>query len=177
MKSTSEGIPDDKYRIVAGYYEAHRGEVLGFVSSRLGGSAEAEDITQDVFLRLLASKSMITELTMPGLVYVTARNLIRDHMRRRAVVEHYERRNRHPSSAVNTLDTSYVYGRGEAMALLESGMARLDVQRRNIYRLNVLEGIGVKDISLMLGVKYKTVENRVGEARREVRHYVARLLA
>lgn len=177
MTSTSDGIPDGNRHIVASYYEAHRGEVLGFVSSRLGGSAMAEDITQDVFLRLLTSKSMITELTMPGLVYATARNLISDCLRRRAAAELYVCRQRHSTAADNALDTARVYGYGEVMALLEGGIARLDIRRRNIYRLNVLDGMGVKEISLMLGVKYKTIENRVGEARKEVRRYVARLLA
>ena len=38
----------------------HRDELLAFVSSRLNSSMEAEDIVQNVFLRLLTTDKMIT---------------------------------------------------------------------------------------------------------------------
>ena len=41
--------------VIETYYIAHRDELLAFVSSRLGGNDEAEDIVQNVFLRLLTS--------------------------------------------------------------------------------------------------------------------------
>ena len=41
--------------ILTNYYVTHRDELLAYVSSRLGHSAEAEDLVQNVFLRLLTS--------------------------------------------------------------------------------------------------------------------------
>ena len=49
--------------LITNYYSSHRDELLAFVSSRLGGSCEAEDIVQNVFLRLLTTDKMITEVT------------------------------------------------------------------------------------------------------------------
>ena len=64
--------------LIETYYTDHRDELLAFVSSRLGGSEESEDIVQNVFLRLLTSDKMITAITLPALVYTMARNLITD---------------------------------------------------------------------------------------------------
>ena len=53
-------------QLITNYYIAHRDELLAFASSRLGDSRLAEDIVQDVFLRLLSTDKMITEVTLPA---------------------------------------------------------------------------------------------------------------
>ena len=76
--------------LITNYYITHRDELLAFVSSRLGGRAEAEDVVQNVFLRLLTNTKLITETTLPALVYTTARHMIFDIHRHRANVNDYE---------------------------------------------------------------------------------------
>ena len=71
--------------LLSNYYTAHRDELLAYVSSRLGDSCLAEDIVQDVFLKLLTSDKMISEVTMPALVYTVIRNLITTCFRRRSI--------------------------------------------------------------------------------------------
>ena len=71
------------------YYVTHRDELLAYVSSRLGNSVEAEDLVQNVFLRLLTSNKMITEVTLPALVYTIASHMIADYSRRRIHFDAY----------------------------------------------------------------------------------------
>ena len=77
-------------QLITNYYITHRDELLAFASSRLGDSRLAEDIVQDVFLRLLSTDKMITEVTLPALVYTITRNLINDYYRRHTTYEQYE---------------------------------------------------------------------------------------
>ena len=77
-------------QLITNYYIAHRDELLAFASSRLGDGSQAEDIVQDVFLRLLSSDKLITEVTLPALVYTITRNLINDYYRRHTTHEQYE---------------------------------------------------------------------------------------
>ena len=72
------------------YYQQHHGELLNYVISRLQGATEAEDIVQDVFLRLISSQQLITTVTLPSLVYTMARHLICDYYRRRKPRKDYE---------------------------------------------------------------------------------------
>lgn len=165
----------EKYELIADYYYSHYEELLGFVSKRLQYSDAAEDIVQDVFVRLLRTDKMITPVTMPSLVYTIARNIIFDYWRHKRSVEEYE----HylvTTDRNNTLDTSYVYGAGEMTELLEQGIARLSDNQREIYRMNIYEGMQVSDISDKLNLKYKNVENRLGMARKEVRRYISSVL-
>lgn len=73
------GLYNNKQAIIADYYTFHYEELLAFVASRLHiYSDEAEDIVQNVFLRLLQTDRMITPITLPCLVYTMARHLICD---------------------------------------------------------------------------------------------------
>ena len=46
-------VHQGKFEIIADYYIAHYDELLGFVKKQLQYADEAEDIVQNVFLRLL----------------------------------------------------------------------------------------------------------------------------
>ena len=70
-----------KHTLITNYYIAHRDELLAYAGSRLGDSCLAEDIVQNVFLRLLTSDKMISEITLPALVFAMTRNQVYDYFR------------------------------------------------------------------------------------------------
>ena len=156
--------------IITNYYITHRSELLNFVSSRLDGRAEAEDVVQNVFLRLLTTSKLITETTLPALVYTTARNMIIDIHRRYANKNDYEHYIRKVCS--DELSADSVYSMHEMMEQLEQGLARLPENFREVYRLHIYDGMKVSEISDFLGDNYKSVEYRLGAARKVVRDYL-----
>ncbi len=161
----------NNFELLETYYAAHRDELLIFVSSRLGGSYIAEDIVQDVFMRLMASDRLITETTLPCLVYTVARRLICDYYRRRITREEYEHFIKH--NEYDETSTESVVSVRELTERLERGLARIPENCREIYRLHIYGGMKVSEISEHLGEGYKSVEHRLGTARKEMRHYLA----
>jgi RNA polymerase sigma-70 factor (ECF subfamily) len=157
----------NKHLTLTNYYITHRGELLAYVSSRLGNSVEAEDLVQNVFLRLLTSDKMITDITLPALVYTTARNLIADFYRRRTHFEAYEHYLKNNDSTVESAES--VLSIRDITEQLERGLARVPESCREIYRLHIYGGMKVAEISQRLGVGYKSVEHRLGTARKSVR--------
>ena len=157
-------------KLITNYYIAHRDELLAFASSRLGDSCLAEDIVQDVFLRLLSTDKMITEVTLPALVYTITRNLINDYYRRHTTYEQYEHYIKGVCSEVTTMDS--VFSAFEIMERLERGLVRLPENCREIYRLHIYGGMKVGEISRELGEGYKSVEHRLGTARKVMREYL-----
>jgi RNA polymerase sigma-70 factor (ECF subfamily) len=157
-------------KLITNYYIAHRDELLAFASSRLGDSRLAEDIVQDVFLRLLSTDKMITEVTLPALVYTITRNLINDYYRRHTTYEQYEHYIKGVCSEVTTMDS--VFSAFEIMERLERGLVRLPENCREIYRLHIYGGMKVGEISRELGEGYKSVEHRLGTARKVMREYL-----
>ena len=152
------------------YYTDHRDELLAFVSSRLGGSEESEDTVQNVFLRLLTTDKRITEVTLPALVYTITRNLITDYYRRRHTYEAFEHFIQGSSEEDDSMES--VFSARELTELLERGLARIPENCREIYRLHINGGMKVSEISQTLGEGYKSVEHRLGTARKAVRQYL-----
>jgi RNA polymerase sigma-70 factor (ECF subfamily) len=160
-----------KNQLITEYYTAHREELLAFVSSRLHGTSVAEDIVQDVFLRLLTTDKMITEMTLPALVHTIARHLVIDYSRRHTsheAYEHYIRR----KQEIGVSSQESVFSVHEMMEQLERGLARLPENCREVYRLHIYDNMKVSEISLTLGEGYKSVEHRLGIARKAVRQYL-----
>ena len=156
--------------VVETYYIEHRDELLAFVSSRLGGSEESEDVVQNIFLRLLTSKKMITPITLPALVYTMTRNLISDYYRRRHAYEEFEHFIKGSSDEADSMES--VFSATELTELMERGLARIPANCREVYRMHIYGGMKVSEISQTLGEKYKSVENRLGVARKAVRQYL-----
>ncbi len=158
------------YALITEYYISHRDELLAFVSSRLGGSDFAEDIVQNVFLKLLTTDKMISEVTLPSLVYTVARNLITDYYRRHTNYEEYE----HYIKSQGLSSQESVFSVREITERLERGLARLPENCREIYRMHIYGGMKVSEISQELGEGYKSVEHRLGFARKAMRQYLWR---
>ena len=159
-------------QLISNYYITHRDELLAYVSSRLGGSADSEDIVQTVFLRLLTTEKMISEVTLPALVYTMTRHLIADHYRRHTTFEEYEHYIKGVCSEEISMES--VFSAREIMERMERGMARLPEKCRKVYRLHIYEGMKVSEISQELGEGYKSVEHRLGAARKAMRQYLRR---
>ena len=158
------------HALITDYYISHRDELLAFVSSRLGGSDFAEDIVQNVFLKLLTTDKMISEVTLPSLVYTIARNLITDYYRRHTNYEEYE----HYIKSQGLSSQESVFSVREITERLERGLARLPENCREIYRMHIYGGMKVSEISQELGEGYKSVEHRLGFARKAMRQYLWR---
>ena len=176
MTTTFMEQAKSNFGLIADYYTEHYEELKAFVAKRILYADGAEDIVQNVFLRMLSSEKMITPITLPNLVYTVARNLIYDYWRHRRAVEEYE----HYLTCAFPTDHAAalsVYSAREINEILERGIARLTEKQRVVYRLNISDGLQVREISDLLSMNYKKVENRLGSARKEIRRYMERMLA
>jgi RNA polymerase sigma-70 factor (ECF subfamily) len=160
-------------QIIEYYYQYHQPELLAFVSSRLGGIEEAEDIVQDVFLRLLQNTSPIIEGTLHALAYTIARNLITDYYRRKQWAAKYSMQSLDYKQAITADDeAARPLSVHEMTAFLERGLLRVPEKCRELYRMHIYDGMQVSDISQQTGENYKSVEYRLGIARKEIRKYL-----
>ena len=161
-------------KIIEYYYHHHQAELLAFVSSRLGGKEEAEDIVQDVFMRLLQYNNPIMDTTLQALAYTIARNLMNDYYRRKQwamkhgmqPIDNRQQATTADDEAARTLSAK------EVTEFLERGLLRVPEKCRELYRMHVYDGMKVSDISQEPGENYKSVEYRLGIARKEIRKYL-----
>ncbi len=157
--------------IISQYYEAHRHELLNFVNSRVREAGSAEDIVQEVFLRLLSGCRPLSPVTLPSLVYTVARNLIADYYRRHRQWTQFEHVVRN-EGCVTTDSPESIFSAEQIKERMEQRLALLPESCREVYRLHIYDGMRVSEISQTLGQGYKQVEHRLGQARREIRNYL-----
>lgn len=158
-------------QLLSNYYSMHRDELVSFIAVRTVDAIEAEDIVQDIFLRLLRGQHLITPQTLPSLLYTMARHAVCDYYRRRHVHEEYEHYIQTSDFSCQTSDDSVesVFSAQQLMERMECSLARLPKACCEIYRLHIYDGMKVSDIAQELSLPYKQVENRLGQARKVVR--------
>lgn len=158
-------------QLLSNYYSQHRDELVSFIAVRTVDAIEAEDIVQDIFLRLLRGQHLITPQTLPSLLHTMARHAVCDYYRRRHVHEEYEHYIQTSDFSCQTSDDSgeSVFSAQQLMERMERSLARLPKACCEIYRLHIYDGMKVSDIAQELSLPYKQVENRLGQARKAVR--------
>lgn len=155
-------------------YLQYRNVLRRYISSRIFHSFEAEDITQDVFIRLWEYRTFVNRETIRPLLFTMAQNLIIDKIRR-----HYKKED----------FVSYIYNVQEVNrnAVEEDVFAHeletlhcqvvgtLPVKRRQIYKLS-FHGMASPAIADKLSLSVRTVEGQLLMARKTVRTYVKQQL-
>lgn len=161
-------------QIIEYYYQNHQADLLAFVGSRLGGKEEAEDIVQDVFLRLLQYSNPIMEASLQTLAFTIARNLMNDYYRRKqwAVRHGMQPIDNRQQPVTSDDEAARPLSVQEVTEFLERGLLRVPEKCRELYRMHIYDGMQVSDISQQTGENYKSVEYRLGVARKEIRKYL-----
>lgn len=164
----------NNYKVIEDYYRAHKGELIAFVSARLHDLAEAEDIVQETFLRLLSGDRLISEVTLPNLAYTLCRNMVADWYRRHSV--RLEAKHELTYSAGKGDSAEALLSMHEMNEQLERGLARVPEDCRELYRMHIYGEMPVRDICQQTGQPYKSVEYRLGLARKQVRNYLRHVI-
>lgn len=156
---------------MARWYVQYYQEVFLFIKCRIGRTEEAEDLSQDVFLRLMECAMMLRAETVRQYIYTISRNLVTDWLRR-----HYKREEitsyiYEHSSEIYTSSESRIIA--DDIAELEvRKLQQLPAQRRRVYAMSRYADKTVADISAELNLSVRTVENHLRLGRKEMREYL-----
>lgn len=169
MLSTPQlATQDELYRWLYGRF---RRPLLAYFRRRIGNRSEAEDLTQEVFVRLLAHASPDAIDNVDAFIFKIASNLLHDRNRRAL----RQTRNEEPlldRHLIAELASQYVEDRTPERVLLgrEALRAALDALdelgelTRNIFILSRLEKMKQRDIAVLYGIATSTVEKHVMRA-------------
>lgn len=144
---------------IGSLYAAERGRLSRFVRRLLSGGAGAEDLVQQVFLRLLVTGG--PEHGRATLM-AAARNLTLNHLRdlrRRGETVLSDEAFARIADAAPSPETVTLY-RSELRRLLEA-VAALPPRRRDIFVLSRFEGLSHAEIAARLDIAPRTVVNQL----------------
>lgn len=158
--------------IVERLYREYSQRILRYISLKIENIHDAENLAQDVWLKLLESEAEIKPETAVAYIYRIASNLVNDFLRR-LYLQNETRAELMAAQPVATAVTPQTEMETAQLGSLErTRVAQLPPQRRAIYCMSRFEEKSVPDIATELRLSLRTVENHLRLGRRDVREYI-----
>ncbi|MBA5709526.1 RNA polymerase subunit sigma [Pseudomonas fulva] len=149
--------------LVQTLYSAHLGWLHTWLRHRLGNAADAADVAQDTFMRLLQRREHLQIQQPKAFLRTVARGLIIDHWRREELHKAYLE----ALALVPEANTPDVETRELLLELLERIAKMLDGLKpkvRTAFLLAQCEGLRYQEIAQQMGVSVRTVERYIADA-------------
>jgi RNA polymerase sigma-70 factor (family 1) len=150
----------------------YRLRIYHFIQKFVKSSALAEDLTQDIMLKIWANREKIVCLEdIDAYVVAMARNLVMDHFKRLAKEKSYQ------EEVWRLMQKSG--DRVESLLAVKDIEARLDAilkvlprRQQQIFELNHKKGLTLKEIGSKLNIAPNTVKNHLSRALKVVRSQI-----
>ena len=133
-------------------------------------SYEAEDLTQDVFIRLLDYKQMLRPDTVKYFLFTIARNIVTDYIRRyykKQEIDSYM----YDFAVTSSNETEETIIADDLASVEQRQLSTFPEQRRIVYALSRYEGKTSAEIAEEMQLSRRTVENHLFIGRREMREF------
>ncbi len=158
---------DDAVRFL---YARYADNVYGYVCSIVRDDHEAEDVTQDVFLKLMRVIGQYRPREVPFLAWLLriSRNVAVDHMRRRRA---------YPFEEVRDPEVDLSDANPELAQTVHDALATLPPEQCEVVVLRHLAGLSPGEIAVRMGKTEGSVHALHHRGRRAVQHELRRLEA
>ena len=153
-------------------YLKYKEYIKNYIAIRICHPHEAEDLAQDVFVRLWEHRAFVNKDTVWSLLFTIARNIVTDKIRRYYKQEDFVAYiyNRMEDTSRNTTEDTIHFR--ELKKMHDQVMEALPVKRRQIYELSFNHELSCPAIAGKLSLSPRTVECQLLLARKTVRTYL-----
>jgi RNA polymerase sigma-70 factor (ECF subfamily) len=159
-------------RLIEQLVRQHRAALIGHVKRILGRAEDAEDVVQDMCIRLMRVQDFWRgERQVRAFLFKIATNLARDELRRRracAYAAHF------PYDTIELVSEAQqpdeIVERQLALRAIGHALRGLPPRYRKVFALHVEAQMSYRAISRYLGISTKTVERDICGAREFCRH-------
>ncbi len=166
----SEWIPPTWDEVV----RTHAGRVYRLAYRLTGNQHDAEDLTQEVFVRVFRSLSSYTPGTFEGWLHRITTNLFLDQVRRRARIRFEPLGDDAPDRLAGREPTpAQAYDQTHFDPDVQAALEGLSPEFRTAVVLCDIEGLSYEEIALTMGVKLGTVRSRIHRGRSALRSALA----
>ena len=142
----------------------YRPALMAFFLRRLHNQAEAEDLTQEVFARLIASNSETIQ-SAEAYIFRVATNILVDRARREKIRADYRSAIwTEDQRGIDPLDAGRVADAREEVAAVVAALKELPERTRSIFILYRLENVDKRSIADSLGISTSAIDKHLMRA-------------
>jgi RNA polymerase sigma-70 factor (ECF subfamily) len=150
--------------------EQHQGQVRATVRSMLGAVPEADDVAQEVFIRLhQALPGFRGDAKLSTYLSRIAINLSLNELKKRKRKGRWLTFSRSDGPELQVEDTAARPERQDLHDTLQRAMQQLDPEFRAVVTLRLVEGYSVKEAADILGLPQGTIASRLARAQQKLR--------
>ena len=161
----STGGPSVDDALLNAWAQEFRDPLLRFFYKRVPGTVEAEDLVQEVFLRLARRADLTSIDKVEGYLFQTAASVIADRFRRDAVRQEGEHEPfEEEAHGGEVFSPERVFMGKQAVQTLIDALFELPERTRNVFVLYHFERMRQVDIASRLKIGLSTVEKHMARA-------------
>ena len=148
-----------------------------FVRHQVGSMDTAEELVQDVFLRVWERRAQLDPAgSLRALLYRSARNAALNHIKHQEIERRWASAARSAPEPVAAEAEAGVRER-ELSGAIRDTIAALPERCRLVFLMSRQQGLGYPEIAEILGLSVKTVETQMGRALKALRTGLAAFLS
>lgn len=161
-------LRQDDSRAFEAMYNRYAPMLLNFVGRMLKDSLRAEDVVQNIFIKLYSlRKSLPEDLNVRSFLFVCARNEVLNVLKSKWVSSVGG-----INPSLDVPDTSDIEGnmiRSEQRRTLSEYISSLPDRRQEVFRMSRVEELSSKEIASRLNLSVRTVEKHIELATKDIR--------
>jgi RNA polymerase sigma-70 factor (ECF subfamily) len=155
----------DAFKVV---FELFQEGIFNFAHYKLGDVAAAEDIVQEVFIKLWENRHHLQEdRSLKSYLYTIANNLALNYIRHSKVAMKFQQAQIEESSSDESPQTELE--KKEFHDKLLECVAALPEKPRLVFMMSRMEDLSYQEIAERLDISVKTVESHIGHALKTLR--------
>ncbi len=142
-------------------FDQHYEGIKSFLYYKIGDIEIAEDIVQEVFLKLWDKRASIELKTVKSFLFTIANNMAINHLKHRNIVFNFAR-NEHHNEKVDS--PHYELEMKEFKENLERLLAEMPENYRVVFLMNRIDKLTYNEIAERLELSVKAIEKRMSNA-------------
>lgn len=154
-------------------FELYKERLYIFALGLTHSKVDAEEIVQDIFLKLWENRATLTEIDHPQkYIYIMARNRTLDLLTRigrdqKLIKQVWANISQPENITEDALDER------ESHRLIKEAVSYLSERKQTIFQLSRYEGLNHEQIAHRLGISVQTVKNTITEVLKYIKNYLA----
>ena len=153
-------------------FHTYNAKLLPFVTSITKSREVAEEIMQEVFLKLWLQQSTLTTIDNPAAWLVRlSSNMALSYLQRQAIhSKAVNKLSHHSSPAASSIEADI--DAKKIQQHIAAAISSLPEKRQQVYKLSREEGLNRKQIAEQLGLSESTVKNQLNAALKHIQEHI-----
>lgn len=152
----------DAFKVFFNYYYI---KVRNFADGMLKNREEAENIAQNVFMKIWLNRAMLSpEKSIDHYIFTIVRNEINDSFRRSAYFNDYSDYVMGSQTEDDAFSSEQNYDFKEIVQIVDEAVEKMPDQRKLIFKMSRFSGLSNDEIAKRLDISRRTVEKHISLA-------------